>query len=53
MCFKIVHNLVDLDRLSFFNFPGNSIIRGHSLKFVKLFNKIVQFDHFFCNCVVA
>ena len=52
MYFKIVHNLVDLDRLSFFNFSGNSRTRGHSLKLVKPFNKNVQFDHFFCNRVV-
>ena len=49
MCFKSDHNLVYLDRLSFFNFPGNCRTRGHSLKLVKLFNKNVQFDHFFCN----
>ena len=51
MCFKIVHNLVDLDRLSFFNFSSNSRTMSF-LKFVKPFNKNVQFDHFFCNRVV-
>ena len=44
MCFRIVHGLVDLDRLLFFNFPGNSRTRDHSLKFVKPFNKNVQFE---------
>ena len=52
MCFKIIHNMVDLDKHSFFKFSNDSRTRGHSLKLVKPFNKNVQFDHFFCNRVV-
>jgi hypothetical protein len=52
MCYKIVHNYVDLPFDDFFEFAPNVNTRGHSLKLQQKYSRLEIRKNFFCNRIV-